>query len=261
MRPRSGSKKSLSNVLRKNSSGLRSRDCAVAIFARSPRAGFCKTRLIPLLGVQGAAELQGALISDTLAKVKALHRRAAVYLIKTGRAPDAAGFPGWPGAPVHVLSQRGNDLGERLNQAFGYLLRLYRRVVVTGTDSPELPAQNLLQALEELRWCEAVLGPCHDGGYYLIGLRREAGAKKRARLLLRDIRWGTRWALEDTLRNLVSGGVSCFMLSPARDIDRPADFIALCRRMQKNAAARRIAPATWRFARTFDIRAIRKSEY
>jgi len=248
----------LPNVLPKSRSGCRLPDCALAIFTRSPRAGFSKTRLIPLLGAQGAAEMQRASLADAVEKIKALHGLAALYLIKTGRSSERADRLALGSPHVHVLPQRGKDLGERLNRAFGFLLQRHRRAIVTGTDSPELPAQTLLQALQELCWCEAVLGPCPDGGYYLIGLRRGAGGARRGRLL-GDVRWGTRWALRDTLRNLISAGVSCSLLQPLADVDRPADFIALRRRMKGNAATRRIAPATWRFVGAFDIAAARKS--
>ncbi|MGH9358624.1 MAG: TIGR04282 family arsenosugar biosynthesis glycosyltransferase [Terriglobia bacterium] len=220
----------------------RENECAVAVFGRSPRPGFSKTRLIPLLGPQGAAEIQEALLADALGKFKRLHEHAELYLMTTGRFP--VGQP-YSREQIRILPQRGKDLGERLGRAFGFLLRRHWRAIITGTDSPELPAQTLLQAFEELRWCDAVLGPCPDGGYYLIGLRRAAGGNKED--LLAGIRWGTRWALRDTLRNLISEGLSCSLLPPLADIDRPADIRALYRRIKQDSAMRRMAPATWRF--------------
>lgn len=259
MRPRIDCKPPLPSAMRKSGSGSHSSECTLAIFARSPRAGSAKTRLIPLLGAQGAAELQQALLTDALAKVKTLRGRAALYWMRTGRAADGADRSASGGAHVCVLPQRGKDLGERLDRAFGFLLRRHRRAVVTGTDSPELPAHTLLQALEELCWCEAVLGPCLDGGYYLIGLRRGAGGIRRSGLL-KHVRWGTQWALQDTLRNLLSSGVSCSLLPPLADVDRPEDFMALRNRMRRNGDARRLSPATWRFVSAFSIAAAKKSK-
>lgn len=135
----------------------------------------------------------------------------------------------------------------RVERAFGFLLGRHAKAVIIGTDSPELRGQTLLNALSELRWCHSVLGPCPDGGYYLIGLRREAMAMKRT--LLRGIRWGTEWALADTMRNLLSAGLSCSLLSPERDVDLPKDLFALRGRMRRQVALRRRAPATWRFLR------------
>ncbi|MGH9356666.1 MAG: TIGR04282 family arsenosugar biosynthesis glycosyltransferase [Terriglobia bacterium] len=230
------------------------RDCAVAVFARYPRPGFVKTRLIPLLGAQGAAELQQALLDDAVFKLQALRGRAKLYLMKTGRAPYLADRAAQLDDLACIVSQRGRDLGERLQRTFGYLLRRHRSAVVIGTDSPELSGQAVHRALEELRWCEAALGPCPDGGYHLIGLRRDAWARNRGRALA-GVRWGTAWALRDTLRNLVSAKVSCSLLPPVADVDRPADLIALHRRMSGNARARRMAPATWRFISAFDATA------
>ncbi|HLI30285.1 MAG TPA: TIGR04282 family arsenosugar biosynthesis glycosyltransferase [Terriglobia bacterium] len=247
------------NALRKSGGEFHAPSAALVIFARLPRAGFAKTRLIPLLGAKGAAELQQALLTDALAKLKTLRGEATLYLMKTGRAADGADSLASAGKHVRILPQRGKDLGERLDRAFGFLLRRHQGAVVMGTDSPGLSAQILVQALEELRWCESVLGPCPDGGYYLIGLRRGAGGIRRNGLL-KNVRWGTHWALQDTLRNLLSCGVSCSLLPPLADVDRPEDFMALRNRMRENRGARRLAPAAWRFVSAFSIAAAKKAK-
>jgi len=146
------------------------------------------------------------------------------------------------GNRAYILAgQRGKDLGERLRQAFHRMLRRHWRVLVIGTDSPELSPRVLRQALDELLWCDAVLGPCPDGGYYLIGLRRFRKG------LFHGVRWGTRFAFGDTLRNLIEGHFSCSILEPLLDIDRPGDFYRLSKRMSRSPQLRRLAPATWSF--------------
>lgn len=143
-------------------------------------------------------------------------------------------------AKYAVLPQRGHDLGQRLERAFRHLLRRHVAAVVIGTDSPLLPVRILRTALGELRLCDAVLGPCPDGGYYLIGLRRlDTG-------LFRGIRWGTRFAFRDTLRNLFQRDFCCSVLEPVADVDRPRDIRRLARELAQCRAARRLAPATWR---------------
>jgi rSAM/selenodomain-associated transferase 1 len=222
------------------------RDRALVIFARSPLAGRSKTRLIPLLGAARAAAFQRALCLDALSKVAALRKRLVPYFAVTG-----PGFHSEPKLKEEIFSaallrQRGADLGERLANAFAYLLRRHFYVAAIGTDSPELAPAMILRAFRELRAYDAVLGPCPDGGYYLVGLRRGLG-RDRLKEMFRGIRWGTRWTRADTSKNLAQWGLECAMLEPCADIDRPADLVGLCRRMSQNPSSRRRAPQSWKF--------------
>jgi len=213
---------------------------AIAIFARIPLPGKAKTRLIPLLGSRGAAELHAALIRDTLRKVQALSGRVARYLF-------VAGLP-TPVAPARftLARQCGAGLGERLENAFRKLLHRHPCAVVLGTDSPLLPPRILREALRELRICDAVLGPCPDGGYYLIGLRRPRASGMPGGMF-RGIRWGTASAFGDTLRNLLRRGYACSILEMCGDVDTPEDVRRLKRELAHSRTARRLAPAAWRF--------------
>jgi uncharacterized protein len=218
----------------------------VAIFARAPAPGEAKTRLVPLLGPEGAAQLQGALICDAVRKV-ALLRGVARYVFFAGRAPltwmNCGSGPDT--ACCGLVLQRGADLGERLERAFRRLLGRHPSALVIGTDSPTLPAQKLRQALDELSCCEAVLGPCPDGGYYLIGLRRFS------KDLFRGVRWGTAFAFRDTLNNLIERHFSCSVLEPLPDVDRPADFRRLAESLSRRPELRRLARATWSFVNRY----------
>ncbi len=210
---------------------------AVAVFARVPAPGKVKTRLIPLLGADGAAALHAALLQDTLRKVDAFPASTARYVYFQG-----GGFFEAPPGFVAVR-QRGADLGARLGNAFTQILQRHESAIILGADSPLMPARTLRSALVELHVCDAVLGPCPDGGYYLLGLRRfERG-------LLRGVRWGTRFAFRDTLRNLLHRHYSCSILEPCPDVDRPDDVHNLQKYLSREVRARRLAPATWRFLR------------
>lgn len=211
----------------------------MAVFARVPAPEKVKTRLIPLLGAAGAAGLHAALLQDTLHKVSPFRASAARYLYLQGSRHFLAP------AGYKIAPQRGADLGARLGHAFEQLLKRHVSAIVIGTDSPLLPVRALGTALGELRVCDAVLGPCPDGGYYLLGLRRYEGG------LLRGIRWGTRFAFRDTLRNLLRRQYCCSILEPCPDVDRPHDVLNLRERLSRDAAARRLAPATWRFLRAW----------
>lgn len=214
---------------------------AVVVFARAPVRGRAKTRLIPLLGAAGAAQLQCAFLSDALCKTSGF-ARSTLYLALSG---PSSGIPHSLNGSFKLLRQRGANLGERLGNIFGTLLRRYRRVVLIGTDAPELRRPVLSVALEELRWCDAVLGPSPDGGFYLIALRRDVrGALSD---IFGDVRWSSRWALRDTLRRIEQAGGSYSLVESCEDVDRPADLRRLAGRMLSNRTLRRRAPNTWRF--------------
>jgi hypothetical protein len=221
---------------------------AIAIFARAPLPGRAKTRLIPLLGRVGAARFQAALLQDALRKVNTLAGQVRRCLFYAG--------PGFPrkAAGYKLVRQRGPDLGHRLERAFRALLRRHPSVVVIGTDSPLLPPRVLREALRELRVCDAVLGPCPDGGYYLIGLRAipyGTELRRLTRQLLHGVRWGRASAFRDTLRNLLAAGYSCSVLEACGDVDVPRDVRHLKGELAGSEALRRLAPSTWQFLKAF----------
>ncbi len=119
------------------------------------------------------------------------------------------------------------------------MLRQHRAAVVVGTDSPSLSPWHLRQALAELRVCSAVLGPCSDGGFYLIGLRENPPG------LFQGVRWSSAFAFQDMLHNLIARGLACSVLPSLPDVDRPEDFIALARQMAHRSALRAMSPALW----------------
>jgi len=209
----------------------------VAIFARAIVPGKTKTRLIPALGPDGTAEFHRALVSDALRKVAKLRSPLARYLFAAGGSLPEGMVPD----VFDCRRQQGSGLAQRLDRAFAELLRQHSRAVIIGTDSPALAPRLLRLALEELRTTDAVLGPCPDGGYYLIGLRRTR------RGVFDDLRLGTEFAFRDTLGSLIAHDLSCSVLEPCPDVDFPQDLVALKKSLIKNPATRRLMPQTWRF--------------
>jgi hypothetical protein len=204
--------------------------------------GCAKTRLIPLLGPRGAADFQSALILDAARKVDKAARGAARWLFVAGSAiPDPPDRSRWI-----LKQQRGRDLGQRLDRAFRQLLSRHAAAIIIGTDSPLLSPRALRQARSELRVCDAVLGPCPDGGFYLIGLRRTV------RDLFHGVRWSTRLAFRDVLQRLLRHGLACAVLASVPDVDRPHDLRELARVMVCRRAIRSLAMATWRFLKSME---------
>jgi rSAM/selenodomain-associated transferase 1 len=208
----------------------------VAIFARASKPGKAKTRLMSLLGPRGAARFHAALVADTVRKVAALSLKVRRYFFLAGPGVPA-GFP----SSYTLRRQRGADLGARLEGAFGELLVPHEAAVVIGTDSPLLPRSAFRLAFIELQLSDAVLGPSPDGGFYLIGLRRQP---KQA---FRGVRWGTRFASHDMLRNLLRENYTCSILPSVADVDRPRDLRMLERQWARSRSTRQLAPSAWRF--------------
>lgn len=194
---------------------------AILVMAKPPRPGTVKTRLHPLLGPQRCAELQAELIRHTM-DVTAAHspRAYLAYAPDDGQDVISTAVP----AGVRLLSQRGEDLGQRLAAAVtdafadgaGPLL-------VVGTDAPTLTADHLSAAFTTLEHHDVALGPALDGGYYLIGLR----APHTMLFALDPDVWSTERVLAATRALAAGAGLSMGMLRPLRDLDTPEDAAAL----------------------------------
>src|SRR6266850_306566 len=199
----------------------------VALFARSPEPGFVKTRLIPTLGRDGAAELYRGLLADALRAVEGTSaERRVLYLLEPDRdgggAPCAQPFEWRDIAGVQVREQRGAGLGERLSAAFAELLDTsVARAVVFGADCPAVDAATLDRALADLERHDLVLGPAADGGYVLIGLARPCAS------LFEGVPWGTDRLLERTLERARDAGITTHLMPVLADVDTAGDVVGL----------------------------------
>jgi rSAM/selenodomain-associated transferase 1 len=185
----------------------------IAVFARAPVAGQAKTRLIPLLGADGAAALQRQLIERTLATAAAVAgARVTLWVAGEPAHPFVVAAAARFGAAI--AAQQGADLGARMAHAFA------RRTpqVLVGTDCPRLSPQDLAAAAAALRTHDVVLQPANDGGYVLIGLARPQPP------LFEAIEWGGPRVLQQTRQRIDSLGLRCALRPPLDDLDTPADL-------------------------------------
>lgn len=193
-------------------------DALVIVFAKAPRAGEVKTRLIPLLGAEGAAALHRQLLYRTLTTATS----AGLGPVELHGAPDDRDAHLCDGARrfgVALLPQSGADLGMRLRRAFDEALARHSRVIVIGTDCPVLTEQHLRDANQALAdGNDAVLIPAEDGGYALIGLTRCDAS------LFDGVTWGTGNVLAETRQRLSRLGWRWQELETLWDIDRPEDY-------------------------------------
>jgi len=220
-------------------------DRAVGVLARVPEPGRVKTRLIPFLGPEGAAWLHAALVFDTLDKVRKTSGPMARYLFLTAGNAAAAQQVKRSASGFKIFKQEGADLGARLGHAFRTLLSKHAAALVIGTDSPLVPRKVLRRAFMQLLYFDSVMGPCPDGGFYLIGLRWEEAVKEAK--IFDGVRWGTKHAYQDILRNLLRRGFSFSDLPEYPAVDRPADLPPLRTALEGLRRGRRLAPATWAF--------------
>jgi uncharacterized protein len=191
----------------------------IIIFTRYPEPGKTKTRLIPVLGAEGAADLQRRMAEHVLVQAQDLAARREVSLEVCYEGGDEALLSRWLGSRFSYCEQRAGDLGIRMHAAFKEaFLKGSEKVLIVGTDCPGLTDNILETAFEELREHDVVLGPARDGGYYLIGLKRLCPS------LFHDIQWGTHEVLARTLEVAHRNGLSVKLVDLMNDVDRPEDL-------------------------------------
>jgi hypothetical protein len=191
----------------------------IAILARAPLPGQAKTRLIPRLGADGAARLQGWLLARAVATAAAADLGPVV--LWCAGPPDHPDFRQCLGAgKVSLQVQPAGDLGVRMAAAAA---KSPGGVLIIGTDCPVLTPELLREAAVALERDDAVVFPAEDGGYVLIGMRRPAPE------LFAGIEWSTERVMAQTRERLLSLGWSWTEPATLWDVDRPADFERLAK--------------------------------
>ncbi len=194
------------------------RGSALIIFVKAPIKGKVKTRLSPNFSRDAILRLYRSFLRAIISRcseLKGVDRflgctptKDNAFLIKLSRTYG-----------YECFEQRGRTLGERMINAFrDYFDMGYKKVVIIGSDSPTIPLRYIKDALRRLNNREFVLGPCNDGGYYLVGTKRlYEGIFKR-------IPWDTSEVLNKTLDRLNSKGIDYFLLPFWYDIDTIEDL-------------------------------------
>ncbi len=192
------------------------------VFTRYPEPGITKTRLIPVLGKVGAANLHRLMAQRTIARSLFLQnsRQLSVEIHHTGGSQQQ--MQDWLGTDLIYQNQIDGDLGARMAAAFQNSFDSgVDKVAIIGTDCPDLKAEVLAQAFDQLSDRDLVLGPAKDGGYYLIGLRRSIPE------LFEGINWGTSEVCACTRAIAQNLNLSIADLPTLADIDLPEDLLGL----------------------------------
>jgi hypothetical protein len=188
----------------------------VAILARAPIPGECKTRLIPVLGTDGAASLQRWLLQRTVAMALVADvGPVTLWCAGDPRHPDFALCRAY--GAVGVRHQPEGDLGDRMLMALRESATAEGTLVI-GTDCPALTASHLRQAAQSLQDRDAVVIPAEDGGYVLIGMREPLPEA------FSGVDWGTEHVMEQTRQRFRNMGSHWEEPVTLWDVDRPGDL-------------------------------------
>ena len=218
--------------------------CALAVMTKAPRAGQVKTRLVPPLSPEEAAQLNVCFLRDTATAIaRACSTTARGVGVYTPIGAEAVYIDILPG-DFELLPQRGDGFGDRLSFATADLFQCgFASVCLIDSDSPTVSADVYAEAVEMLSQPgdRVVLGPSDDGGYYLIGL------KESRRELFERIDWSTERVLEQTKQRARELSLDVSLLSTGYDVDDAATLCRLCDELLSDQSERDLAPNTRKF--------------
>lgn len=197
------------------------------VFARYPEPGKCKTRLIEALGAPGAAQLHEQMTLHTLTWARQLFRDYSVETFVHFTGASTSAMSQKFGMDLNYRQQADGDLGEKLRSATeSSFVNGAERILIVGTDCPELHTKLAHQAFELLRSHDICFAPATDGGYTMLGIARPTPEQLPTLMdaLFCGIPWGTANVLERSLTALKSFRVG--LLKTCSDVDLPADIPA-----------------------------------
>jgi len=194
------------------------------IFTRYPEPGTTKTRMIPVLGSEGAADLQRQMTDGLVSKVKTFTEQTSLSVEIRFEGGSARLMRKWLGPLFTYRRQGRGDIGRRMVRALADGFQDgYRSIVIIGSDIPDISSALMHDAFERLEKTNLVLGPAADGGYYLIGIQEDDDDQAYAGLF-ENINWGTNKVLSQTIAAADERGIGYALLDTLEDVDRPADL-------------------------------------
>jgi uncharacterized protein len=208
----------------------------LVIMAKAPKPGMVKTRLAQSLPVAAVTDLYRCLLRDTIELAQSL---AGVQVAIVCPAADVEALERFSGNDVHVVAQSGEGLAAGLTSAFAHFAaKGQQHIIAFNSDSPHLPKSVLEGAFAALATHDLVVGPTHDGGYYLVG------AKACHPALFSGDGMGTASALEALMSRGRTLNLSMHLTDLFYDVDVSADLTRLAAEL-RFAAARAPRTAAW----------------
>ncbi|HEY0427140.1 MAG TPA: TIGR04282 family arsenosugar biosynthesis glycosyltransferase [Pyrinomonadaceae bacterium] len=208
--------------------------------AKVPVTGTVKTRLQPILSPEKCVGLAEAFLYDTIKKAKTVCENVILAYAPAGQKKILESIIP---SEIVLIEQKGENLGERMANAFVFTFSEYSPVVMIGTDSPTFPAEYITEAFDALeRDAEIVLGKAKDGGFYLIGLRTPIPN------LFDEIAWSSSAVFEQITRNIKNLGIEKLKLIPEHyDVDTPNDFLVMKKEIFADSELQKVAEKTYRW--------------
>jgi rSAM/selenodomain-associated transferase 1 len=193
-------------------------DECLLFFVKNPKKGKVKSRLAVSIGVDSAVRAYKNMAVQMLSTLKkGTFPFYICFFPRNAQKP----IEHWLGKQYRYVPQKGKDLGERMRNGFAEVFSMgYKRVVLIGSDIPDLPIENVEEAFESLKKVDAVIGPAYDGGYYLIGFKDKTYFPQ----VFEGIAWGTKNVFEETMRKLKRFRRAVYVLPYQRDIDTAEDL-------------------------------------
>ena len=188
---------------------------ALIIFVKNPVIGKVKTRLAAKVGDEKALQIYLQLLEHTRSIVTSVVADKFIFYSDTHDNNDL-----WPNTIFNKKKQYGNNLGEKMLNAFNEMFETdYEKVSIIGSDCLELTAAIINQGFKDLESADVVIGPATDGGYYFLGM------KKINPLLFDDIDWSTSKVFEQTIAVCNNEQLTYSLLPILNDIDEETDWI------------------------------------
>ncbi|HZV12111.1 MAG TPA: TIGR04282 family arsenosugar biosynthesis glycosyltransferase [Candidatus Kapabacteria bacterium] len=201
-----------------NAEGFSPGDTVLLIFARYPTPGKVKTRLAATLGADRAATFYRACAEYIFQECAKLDESVTRYLFYSDDA-DNERMRQWVGNDFLYMAQGTGDLGERMSNAFEKIFSEgAHKVIIIGTDVPDISAGIIGEAIRALDDCDAVIGPSRDGGYYLLGM------KQLHEEIFSNITWGSGSVFAETVKRLQGKRLSLHSMLALADIDTEDDL-------------------------------------
>jgi len=197
---------------------IKQNNASLVIFARHPKSGRVKTRLAKTLGAEKATEFYRLCAEHLFQETEKLPSEIKRYIYYDGMENENR-LQAWAGACFDYVVQAVGSLGHRLENAFStQFSRGARKVIIVASDVPDISSSIIVEAFRSLDNHEIVIGPCHDGGYYMIGM------KKLHKDIFDGIPWSTSQVYAHTLTNINKLDISLCQLRSLYDIDTEEDL-------------------------------------
>ena len=208
---------------------IKNQETCILLFIKYPDKGNVKMRLSVDLNEEIVQELYRYFVQDTLATVKKIDSQLFICYFPVEAQKK---FQKWLGTTLLFLPQNGVDLGERMKNSFtDVFTKGFRRAILIGSDSPDLPKNYIEQAFVILQTRDVVLGPTVDGGYYLIGFNINTFTPS----VFEEISWSNQTVLQETMIKIKQAHRSLDLLPIWSDIDTIADLKHLIQRAENTS--------------------------